>query len=83
MYQWHELKTWPELFILSLSGMKMFEVRQNDRDFQAGDFLLLREWDPTTETYTGRSMSRRVLYILQGGKFGLPENMVVMQLALV
>jgi len=80
--KWHELKTWPEVFGWSLSGTKMFEARMNDRDFMPGDFLLLREWNPITEKYTGRSISRQILYILEDGQFGLPQNMVIMQLAM-
>jgi len=79
---WHELKTWPEIFNWMLAGTKMFDLRVNDRDFQSGDFLRLREWSPKTETYTGREITRQVSYILRGGNFGLPENMVIMQLVM-
>ena len=81
--KWHELKTWPEEFGWTISGGKTFELRVNDRGYQSGDVLHLREWDPTREEYTGRSVSRQVVYILAGGKFGLPENMVIMQLVMV
>jgi hypothetical protein len=30
-----------------------FTLRRNDRDFQVGDQLLLREWDPEIESFTG------------------------------
>ena len=48
----HELKTWPEFFQPTLNGIKRFELRRDDRPdgFQVGDELLLKEWDPTTET---------------------------------
>lgn len=38
----HELKTLPPFFEKVVSGEKTFEVRVNDRDYQAGDFLLLK-----------------------------------------
>ncbi len=47
----HRLKTLTHFYSAVLIGLKTFEVRFNDRDFQAGDFLLLQEYDPNTETY--------------------------------
>jgi hypothetical protein len=43
----HELKIWPQYFDAVMTGRKNFEVRKNDRGFQAGDVVILREWDPT------------------------------------
>ena len=60
----HELKTWPEYFESILTGEKTFEIRKNDRDFKRGDILILREWSPETEQYTGRYIHRVVTYIL-------------------
>lgn len=76
----HELKTWPDLFEASAfpNIIKPWELRVNDRDFQVGDFLMLREWDPSTEEYTGRNAGGLITYILHGGQLGLPENMVIM-----
>lgn len=42
----HDLKTWPTYFERLLDGSKTFEVRKDDRGYQAGDRLILREWDP-------------------------------------
>lgn len=42
----HELKCWPEYFMQILSGEKPFEIRNDDRDYKVGDFLLLREFVP-------------------------------------
>lgn len=60
--QVHELKTWPGYFALVASGRKNFEARVNDRVFREGDTLILREYNPDTKEYTGRSVRRKVGY---------------------
>ena len=71
----HVLKSWPEFFERVLEGTKTFELRRNDRDFQVGDVLLLREWIPpavrckpggaiVAGSYTGREIYARVVYSL-------------------
>jgi hypothetical protein len=62
----HELRSWPEFFNPLLTGEKTFELRKNDRDFKVGDELLLREWEPFTEKYSGRELHLKVVYILAG-----------------
>lgn len=76
----HELKTWTSYFLQVKYGFKTFEVRKNDRDFQVGDYVKLKEWDNETETYTGRFLHRQIDYILHGGQFGIEKGYVVMQL---
>lgn len=46
MAKTHELKTLPIYFDAVKRGDKTFEIRNNDRDFQAGDTLILCEYDP-------------------------------------
>lgn len=41
----HSLKTQPEYFEPVWLGLKTFEVRYDDRGYQAGDDLVLREWE--------------------------------------
>ena len=48
----HELKIWPQYFSRVKDGSKTFEVRENDRGYQPGDTVFLREWDPALETHT-------------------------------
>lgn len=61
----HKLKTWPEYFEKVLSGEKTFEFRKNDRGFQVGDILILEEYSPTLQEYTGRKLKVLVTYIFQ------------------
>ena len=42
----HELKVIPPYLDALVSGSKTFEVRKNDRAYQRGDVLRLREWHP-------------------------------------
>lgn len=42
----HELKIWPQYYQAVANGSKTFEVRKNDRAFQKGDEVVLREYDP-------------------------------------
>lgn len=77
----HELKTWGKYFVEVKNGDKKFELRKNDRDFKIGDYLLLREYNPNTEEYTGRELIKRIDYILEGGDFGLKEGYVILSIS--
>jgi hypothetical protein len=61
----HELKTWPHLFAAMSDGKKPFDLRNNrGRNFRVGDTILLREWVPNEEHYTGQSLTKYVTYVL-------------------
>ena len=60
-----EKKTWPELFEKVLSGTKSFDLRLADFACEPGDILLLREYDPKTEQYTGRSIEKKITYVMK------------------
>jgi Domain of unknown function (DUF3850) len=62
----HEVKSWLEFFEPVYDGTKNFELRKNDRGYAVGDVIILREWDPNTETYTGRKCARRIAYCMNG-----------------
>lgn len=77
----HELKVWPEYFEAIWLGNKTFELRNNDRDFQVGNRLILREWCPKNAEYTGRQYKRGITYILKDAEaFGLQKDYVVLGL---
>jgi hypothetical protein len=58
----HDLKTVAPFYQDILSGTKPFEIRRNDRNFHAGDRLILREWQedeiPTSAAPAGVSWDR-------------------------
>ncbi len=62
----HELKTINPYFTAIWEGRKSFEIRKNDRDFEEGDILWLREYQMFREhvDYTGRAIVCKVTYIL-------------------
>lgn len=68
----HELKTWPIYFEQVWNGDKNFEVRKNDREFQKGDTVILREYDITKHPslaeykYTGREITAKIGFVLSG-----------------
>lgn len=76
----HELKCHPDEFAAIRRGEKTFEYRANDRDFHAGDEILLREWLPGDEGYTGEVERRLITHILRGGAFGLPDSRCILSL---
>jgi len=69
----HLLKTDPEFYAPQFNGIKHFELRRNDRNYKAGDYLVLRETKHTARamdrgapvTYTGRNVLVFVSYVYQ------------------
>ena len=83
----HELKTDAEVFAATALGMKAYEVREDDRGFEVGDVLFLRETRHTGEEmrvgekpliYTGRHEMMEVTHILRGPIYGLLGGWVIM-----
>lgn len=74
----HDLKTHPEYFKAVKSGVKLFELRKDDRGFKVNDILHLQEYDPITDKYTGRGILKQIAYILHGGVFGLNKGFVIL-----
>lgn len=63
-------KIWPEYFEVVASGKKKYELRLNDFEVKEGDTLVLEEWDPQTQKYTGRKTEKKVDYV---GKFKIDK----------
>lgn len=76
----HNLKIAPTYFRDVVSGKKKFEVRENDRGYNIGDYLCLREYDTKYHLYTGKELVVKIIYILDDF-VGLKENYVVLGLS--
>ena len=72
----HYLKTLPSYFLAQEQGIKPFEVRRSDRNFQVGDILHLQEFVPP-DTYTSRELLREVTYVLDDSAY-CKEGFVVL-----
>ncbi len=71
----HELKIIQPYFSDVSIGRKKFELRNNDRDFEKGDILKLREWDG--EQFTGNFIIRKISYVLENVE-GLQKGFCVL-----
>lgn len=76
----HVLKSWPEQFGAICVDTKRADVRKDDRGFKVGDALDFQEWDPKNSSYTGREVRRKIMHIVRGPDFAIPEGYVVMSL---
>lgn len=56
----HELKIAPEYFGPVFDGIKTFEIRKNDRGYEIGDLMHLKEFDG--EAFTGKSVIMEITY---------------------
>lgn len=92
----HELKTLAPYFDAVARGDKNFEVRKDDRSFQAGDTVRLTR---ITQEYLDREklpfpaspapfnpvaptpITATITYVLRGGQFGIENGYVVLALA--
>lgn len=90
----HVLKTHPPMFRAVRDGVKNFEVRKDDRAFQAGDTveLMFHEpekvghfpappspWDRDDDIRT--PLTRSVTFVLRGGQYGVEPGYVVLALS--
>jgi len=80
----HEIKCWPHFFNQTWEGIKLFEYRIDDRNYQTGDEVVLLEYDPLQQKYTGRFIRGAIVYVLAGSiqdaRQPLPNGYCVFQL---
>ena len=79
----HQLKCESRFFEDTASGIKNFEVRLNDRDFKAGDFLALNEItehpgnDKGEHLETGCCCLVEAVYVLTDERFVKPGYAII------
>lgn len=86
MMNHHELKTDPEVFQMTWDGKKGYEIRINDRDYQSGDSVILKETrlngaamrDGAPLEYTGRVIEAVINSVIKD--YGMHENWVILNL---
>ena len=82
----HELKTDPIPFPQSWNGDKLFEVRRDDRNYNLGDVLILKETKYSGEAmsrgadllYTGRQLTRIVTCKVCGVGYGIESGWCIL-----
>lgn len=73
----HELKILPQYFEAVCKGIKRFELRKDDRNYQVGEIVILREWDGIE--YTGDIFVTEIKYILRDcPQYGLMEGYCIL-----
>lgn len=60
-----EKKLWPERFQQVLDGKKKSDIRLADFEAKPGDLLVLREWDPEKEDYSGRILEKEITSVVK------------------
>lgn len=79
----HQLKIESRFFEDTVSGIKPFEVRLNDRNFMVGDFLALNEItdhpcnDKGERLETGRCCLVEAVYVLTDERFVKPGYAII------
>lgn len=59
----HVVKSWIMFFTDIISGERTSDIRLNDRRYAVGDTMLLREFDPVKNEYTGREAEVEITYM--------------------
>ncbi len=86
----HELKTDHSMFRAVFEGKKAYEIRFDDRGFQVGDTLILKEtlYDGEEMSgsegmpliYTGYEHMTKIKHILRGPVYGLMDGWVILSI---
>lgn len=59
----HIVKSWAHFFDAIKAGLKVHDLRKNDRGFRVGDSLCLQRYDFVKGVYTGETVLADITYI--------------------
>lgn len=80
----HELKIWPQFFHDVVTRKKTYEVRVNDRAFQVGELIHLREWDPVAKDYTGERCLVKIVHLTDASHwYMIPVHLAIFGIELL
>jgi predicted RNA-binding Zn-ribbon protein involved in translation (DUF1610 family) len=78
----HELKIAPKYFEYVKDWSKPFELRKNDRNYQPGDIVILKEFSIISGIYSGRQAIRKISYVLKNcPEYGLDKDYCIIGFA--
>ncbi len=81
-FKLHEVKIYPEYFFDVAEGRKGFELRKNDRNYEAGDFLLLRSYDKDRDIVSGEWVLTKITGVLSDVP-GLDPEYAILNIKLI
>jgi hypothetical protein len=73
----HRLKTESEYYEATHTDKKLFEIRNNDRNFDVGHILLLEEYDAGSKSYLDRWEFHTVTYMLRNPAYVKSDQVVL------
>jgi hypothetical protein len=77
----HHLKIHPQYFAAVRAHKKNFEIRKDDRGFEVGDLVVLEEYLPQTDSYTGQTATRLITWIARDiPEMGLKPGFVILSI---
>lgn len=80
----HHLKTVNPHFSEVWASLKTFEIRgEGDRDFNKGDTLVLMEFLPENNCFSGRKIEAKVTHILRGKEWGIMDGYCILSINLI
>ncbi len=75
----HELKILPQYYREVVLGNKTYELRKDDRGYNLGDLIVLKEYN--NGVYTGNEFNVTIKHLLRGcPDYGLKDGYVIISL---